>query len=119
MRSHQLGQDGELFALDFLRAGGYEIIQCNYRAKTGEIDVVARDGETLCFIEVKTRQEVGWDAFESVDRRKQAKIRRVALTYLQEFCKTEDVLARFDVLAVRSNPDTGLSGELLKDAFGI
>lgn len=119
MRSHKLGQDGEDFAADFLKARGYEILQANYRTKLGEIDIVARDGDVVCFIEVKTRQDEGWDAFEAVDRRKQSRIRRVALQYLLEKFKREDVAARFDVLGIRSTRSGALEGELIKDAFGI
>ena len=119
MRSHKLGKDGEAFAHEFLTHAGYVIIQNNYRTKFGEIDVVAQDGGCIAFIEVKTRQEDGWDAFESVDRRKQGKIRRVAQHFLIERFKTEDVESRFDVLAIRSQLSGALEGELIKDAFGI
>jgi putative endonuclease len=119
MRSHQLGKDGEAFARDFLARQGYALLQANYRGKSGEIDLVAKEGGVICFIEVKTRQQDGWDAFEAVDKRKQYKIRRTAQQYLIENFGTEDVAARFDVLGVHSGPDGQLSGELLKDAFGI
>ncbi len=119
MQSHKLGKDGESFAREFLTARGYVILKANYRTQRGEIDVVARDGEVICFIEVKTRQDDGWDAFEAVDKRKQSKIRRVAQQYLVENFHTEDVSARFDVLGIRSTPSGTLEAELLKDAFGI
>jgi putative endonuclease len=119
MKSHQLGKDGEAFAQEFLSAKGYKILQLNYRTKVGEVDVVALDGDTVVFIEVKTRQEDGWDAFEAVHKHKQAKIRRVAQQYLIDKYGTEDVSARFDVLGVRSSASGALEGELLKDAFGI
>jgi len=119
MRSHKLGKEGEAFAVEFLTARGYVILKANYRTKVGEVDLVARDGDAVCFIEVKTRQDDGWDAFEAVDKRKQYKIRRVAQQFLIEEFKTEDVPARFDVLGIRSMQDGTLEGELLKDAFGI
>ena len=119
MKSHQLGKEGEAFAIEFLTKQGYQLLEKNYRTKVGEIDVVAKEGGVICFIEVKTRQEEGWDAFEAVDKRKQHKMRRVAQQYLIEHFGTEDVAARFDVLGVRSNVDGELAGELLKDAFGI
>ncbi|MBF0331652.1 MAG: YraN family protein [Candidatus Omnitrophica bacterium] len=119
MKSHQLGKDGEAFAQEFLAAQGYNILQLNYRTKVGEIDMVAQDGDVVVFIEVKTRQEDGWDAFEAVHKHKQSKIRRVAQQYLIEHYGTEDVAARFDVLGVRSSPSGALEAELLKDAFGI
>jgi putative endonuclease len=119
MRSHKLGKDGEAFAAEFLTARGYVILQANYRTKVGEIDLVAEEGGAICFIEVKTRQDDGWDAFEAVDKRKQYKMRRVAQQYLIEEFHTEDVMARFDVLGIRSQTDGTLDAELLKDAFGI
>jgi putative endonuclease len=119
MKSHKLGKDGEAFALGFLEAQGYIIRKANYRTKVGEIDLVAEEKGVICFIEVKTRQEDGWDAFEAVDKRKQATMRRVAQQYLLEQFHTEDVAARFDVLGVRSTPSGTLEAELLRDAFGI
>lgn len=118
MKSHQLGKDGEAFALEFLGGHGYKILATNYRTSFGEIDVVAEDKGVTCFIEVKTRADDGFDAFEAVDRRKQAKMIRVAQAYLVEKFKTVDVAARFDVLAVYRDVDGKLTGDLLKDAFG-
>lgn len=119
MRSHKLGKDGEAFAAEFLTTRGYVILKINYRTKVGEIDIVARDGDVVCFIEVKTRQDDGWDAFEAVDKRKQFKIRRVAQQYLIENFHTEDIAARFDVLGIRFTQAGMFEAELLKDAFGI
>ena len=119
MRSHKLGQDGEAFAAEFLTARGYVILETNYRTKVGEVDIVAQDGDVVCFIEVKTRQDDGWDAFEAVHKKKQYKMRRVAQQYLIEGFDTEDVPARFDVLGIRSIRGSGFEAELLKDAFGI
>jgi putative endonuclease len=117
MRSHRLGQAGEQFALEFLRQHGYSVITTNYRTKIGEIDVIARDADTITFVEVKTRQEDGWDAFEAVHRSKQRKMFRVAEQYLVETFGRVDVRARFDVLAVYSSGDGTLRADLLKNAF--
>jgi putative endonuclease len=117
MKSHQLGKAGEAFALEFLRQHGYSIITTNYRTKIGEIDVIARDADTVVFIEVKTRQEDGWDAFEAVHVPKQRKMFRVAEQYLVETFGRVDVQARFDVLAVYSSGDGTLRADLLKNAF--
>ena len=119
MRSHRLGKEGEAFAAGFLAKEGYRILATNYRAPMGEIDIVAKDGEAVVFIEVKTRQDEGWDAFEAVDRRKQRIMVLVARTFLIQFFGTEDIAARFDVLAVRPREGRSFEGELLKDAFGI
>jgi len=117
MRSHQLGKDGEAFALEFLTGQGYVIHQTNYRIPDiGEIDIVGEERGTICFVEVKTREKDGLDPFEAVDRRKQRKLIRVAQAYLIDRFKTVDVAARFDVLAVFETAD-GFEAELLKDAF--
>jgi putative endonuclease len=117
MRPHQLGQEGERFAVEFLRQQGYSIIKANYRTKVGEIDLIARDGETIAFIEVKTRKEDGWDAFEAVHPAKQRKMFRVAEQYLVEAFGKVEVKARFDVLAVFHAADGSFKAELLRDAF--
>jgi putative endonuclease len=117
MKSHELGQQGESFAHTFLRQQGYEIVQTNYRTRIGEIDVIAKEGGMFVFIEVKTRQEDGWDAFEAVHKNKQHKMRRVAEQYLIETFGHVDVLGRFDVLAVYAAEDGSLKGELLRNAF--
>jgi putative endonuclease len=115
--TQKLGQSGEVFALEFLRAQGYTIIETNYRAKCGEIDIIARDGGVLAFIEVKTRQEEGWDAFEAVHPAKQQKIYRTAEHFLLARYGHVDIAGRFDVLAVYAATDGALRGDLLKNAF--
>ena len=117
MKSHKLGKQGEKFALEFLRQQGYNVLTTNYRTKVGEIDVIAREADTVVFIEVKTRQEGGWDAFEAVHPSKQRKMYRVAEQYLIETFGNVDVSARFDVLAVSLLENGALKGELLKNAF--
>ena len=119
MKSHKLGKDGEAFAAEFLTARGYVILKTNYRTRLGEIDIVAREGDVICFIEVKTRQDDGWDAFEAVDIRKQGRMRRVALQYFVDEFHRDDIAARFDVLGIRATPSGTLEAELLKDAFGV
>ena len=119
MKAHELGHQGEAFAEDYLKSLGYEILTRNYRSPFGEIDVVGRENGEICFIEVKTRQEDGWDAFEAVDPRKQRKIARTATAFLLERFGSDDVYGRFDVLAVWAGEDGSLKGELLKDAFRL
>ncbi|MBT4819215.1 MAG: YraN family protein, partial [Lentisphaerae bacterium] len=55
----RLGRRGERIAARLLREVGYDVLARNFRAEAGEIDIVARDGETLCFVEVKTRRRIG------------------------------------------------------------
>jgi putative endonuclease len=95
-----LGQRGEDAAAKFLRKLGYIIVARGHRDRIGEIDLVAVDGRTVVFIEVKTRtsQDAGHPA-EAVDENKQRKLTKLALAYL----KRHDLLecsARFDVVAI-------------------
>ena len=117
MISRKLGLDGEAFALGFLQDQGYAVLEKNYRAKCGEIDIIARDNGVIVFIEVKTRQEEGWDAFEAVHPQKQQKLYRTAEHFLVTRFGHVDFTGRFDVLAVYAAPDKSFRGDLLKNAF--
>jgi putative endonuclease len=113
-----LGRLGEELATRRLRSLGYEILERNYRCPLGEIDVVARDGDVLVFVEIKTRKNrpLG-EAKEAVNRRKQGQLSKVALAYLKSK-KLWDAKARFDVVAI------GIGGEkekieIIRDAFEL
>jgi putative endonuclease len=94
-----LGARGERAAASFLRKAGMRIIVRNYRGAGGEIDLVARDGETLVFVEVKTRNR-GAPA-EAVDLEKQRRITRAAVHFLKKHGLLEPgVASRFDVVSV-------------------
>lgn len=101
----ELGQRGEALAVEFLRARDYVIVARNYRCRLGEIDLVALDGATLVFVEVRSRSGARLGTpLESVDVRKQARVGRVA----RHFVATRgfaDRDARFDVVAVRFDAD--------------
>ncbi len=96
-RARALGEAGEDAAARFLVTLGYRIVARNVRGPGGEIDLIARDGETIVFIEVKARasQRFG-SALGAVDARKRARIRAVAADYLQFVAP--QARARFDVL---------------------
>ena len=86
-----LGREGEIRASRYLEARGYRIVARNVRAARVELDVIARRGATLAFIEVKTRRATGLEGYgshtraaEAVDARKQARLRRGALAWLDE-----------------------------------
>ena len=101
------GQWGETQALHHLAEHGYRIVATNYRTRYGEIDIIAQDGETLVFIEVKCRSHHGFgSALEAVDFRKQQRICRVAIEYLQSHRGGEGG-ARFDVIAVHRQSGKG------------
>lgn len=99
------GRLGESLAAEFLAGQRYVVVERNYRKPYGEIDIIARDGETVVFVEVKTRKSTEFgSAFEAVDRRKQRQISRIA----QEYLHSRNLLgspARFDVIAIRLDAD--------------
>ncbi|MBN2225624.1 MAG: YraN family protein [Deltaproteobacteria bacterium] len=101
MKPDKEGRFGERIARWMLILSGYRIIESNYRTRYGEIDIVARDGDDLVFVEVKTKssREYG-PPEESVDEHKQRKIARMALMYLTERQAGEDTACRFDVVTV-------------------
>ncbi len=95
-----MGRQGEEAAARFLRKQGFVILDQNVRSRLGEIDLVARDGGTLVFVEVKARQAGQGDPPEAgVMPRKQARLGRLALGYLKSKGLGE-VRCRFDVVAV-------------------
>lgn len=95
-----LGEQGELVAEKFLKRLGYKIVARRERTRLGELDLVAVDGRTVVFVEVKTRRRDDWGSpADAVDPRKQAKLTRLALNYLKRHGLLE-CSARFDVVAV-------------------
>ena len=115
----RLGKSGEEKAAGFLEKKGYAILVKNYRCKVGEIDIIARDGEMLVFIEVKTRSglDYGFPA-EAVTPRKQRQICRTAQWYLAEQ-QLFGVPARFDVIAVLGAGPAGDRIEHIDNAFDL
>jgi len=98
-RAHRFGAAGEEAAAAYLQSLGFRILARNLRAPDGEIDIVAREGETFVFIEVKARRSYRFgSALGAVDRRKRKRIRAVAEDYLQFVSPA--ATARFDVLAI-------------------
>ena len=95
-----LGRAGEELALRHLRRLGYRAISRNYRCALGEVDLIARDGDTLVFVEIKTRRHRSTAfAKEAVNARKRRQLSKTALSYLKsKGCP--DAKARFDVVAV-------------------
>lgn len=112
-----LGSKGEELAVQYLKKKGYKVIERNYRCQWGEIDLIARDKETLIFVEIKARSSSGFGLpQEAVDRFKQEKLIQVAKVYMAEHRLQETIPARFDVVAVHLTP-AGPDIELIKDAF--
>jgi putative endonuclease len=94
-----LGERGENVAARHLRNKGYRIITRNYRCEMGEIDIIARDGKTLVFVEVKTRAYDDPSPEEQVNLAKQQAVTRVAKMYLSRYGSPQPA-ARFDVVAI-------------------
>ena len=114
-----LGQNGEKIAADFLQGRGYTIVARNYRRRTGEIDIIAREGEMLVFIEVKTRSGKAYGSpAAAITPRKQRQISRTAQYYLAEQ-DLFDTPARFDVVTVVIGTDQQLEIELIPEAFDL
>lgn len=103
-----LGTRGENIAAAYLESKGFSIIARNYRQKSGEIDIICKDGDTHVFVEVKTRKDHGFGhPTEAVTSRKQMQIYRTALMYLSSNDLFEEPV-RFDVIGVlldQSAPD--------------
>lgn len=101
-----LGNAGEALAARELERRGYVILARRFRTRLGEIDIIARDNDTLVFVEVKTRRtdRRGGPA-DAVDRHKQIRLARIALSYLQATDAVEQ-RCRFDVVSVRFAPGT-------------
>ena len=103
-----------------LRRKRYRILEKNYTCRYGEIDVVARDGRTLVFVEVKTRMSGRYGPPQlAVTPRKQRRYARAALHYLQEK-GTPDVPVRFDVVSVlMSEEGKVLQRNVIQNAFEV
>jgi len=113
-----LGSKGEDLAVRFLQKKGYRIIVRNYKTPVGEIDIIARDGDTIVFIEVKTRTDISFGyPFEAVNKRKRQKLKNLALLYLKRQGKESPV--RFDVLSIFCMDNGKKDIEHIKDAFEV
>jgi putative endonuclease len=117
-KKKELGRKGEEKALQFLKKKGYRIIENNYVCKMGEMDIIAREKDTLVFIEVKTRTSIEFGPPQlAVNLSKQRQLSKVALNYLNEK-RLNDVKARFDVVAILLEQKREAI-ELIKDAFDL
>jgi len=118
MHNKELGRQGEEEAVNFLKKKGYKILERNFKNKLGEIDIVAKDNNTLCFVEVKTRSNLRFGIpQEAVTFSKQRKLNKIALSYLKKY-NLLNAPARFDIVSVIIY-DTAVNTELIKDAFSV
>lgn len=113
-----LGIEGENIAVKFLEKKGYRIIRRNYKTHIGEIDIIAQDGDTIVFVEVKTRgNELFGKPFEAVNKRKRQKLKNLALLYLKK--QGREFPVRFDVLSIFCSDKGNKEIEHIKDAFEV
>ncbi len=113
MNRRAVGSKYEQIAKEWLKKQGLTILAQNFRSRTGEIDLIARDERTIIFVEVKYRSSVSaGDPAEAVSWQKQMKIRNTARYYLYRNHYAEGIPCRFDVVAI-------LGGEVrwIKNAF--
>jgi putative endonuclease len=116
-RRKSLGARAEDHVAGWLAGNGYTVVCKNYRCHCGEIDIIARKGRFICFIEVRSRSTTAMGSPSlTVDRRKQSKIVRTAMYYMAAE-KPGDLHGRFDVAAVTFGPDDKVEIEYLPAAF--
>lgn len=122
---HALGKWGEDQALTFLEGLGFLIIARNYRTRSGEIDVVAREGDEVVFVEVRTKQHTAFGhPFETITHRKQQQLIRMARQFLARGPLPADLspqrhslFCRFDVVGITLSPDGAGNIEHIRNAF--
>jgi putative endonuclease len=113
-----VGKTGEAVAVEYLLQRGYRILERNYRCRFGEIDLIARDGKTLTFIEVKTRRSQRFGpAASAVTLAKQRHLVKASQLYMMHTGRNTES-CRFDVVTVEMDGTT-LRIELIKDAFQV
>lgn len=115
-----LGQQGEQVAAAFLKQQGYAVLECNFRSRAGELDIVARDRQgCIVFVEVKTRRSLAYGLpQQAVTPRKQHQISKAALAWLAKN-RLQNSSARFDVIAVLLQNDVEPAIEHIPNAFDL
>jgi len=114
-----VGSRGEELAAAFLERNGFALVERNFRCKGGEIDIIAKDGSTMVFIEVKSRKTLTYGVPQlAVTPFKQRQISKAALTWLARNHK-HDSHARFDVIAILLENDYSHQIEHIKNAFDL
>lgn len=112
MNNRKIGSDYERIAGEYLKLHGYEILEYNFRCKSGEVDLIAKDGEYLVFCEVKYRKDDRkGEPLEAVTLEKQKRISKVAGYYI---ARTHNINmpCRFDVIGILGNEI-----QVVKNAF--
>ncbi len=114
-----LGARGEAIAVAYLKGQKYTVVERNFRCKAGEVDIVARDGATFVFVEVKTRRTLSFGPPQaSVTPFKQRQISTAALVWLAKR-RLQEANARFDVIAILLRDHTVPAIEHIRNAFEL
>ena len=117
-RRQKIGKSGEAAAVRFLKKTGYKILEQNYRTQLGEIDIIAKDRQTIVFIEVKTRRSLEYGSPKmALTPKKQRNISMTALYYLKVNDQS-NADARFDVVTVLTS-GTQVDIDVIKNAFEL
>lgn len=115
LNKRQIGTNKEKIAAEYLKNNGYEILEHNFYASNGEIDIIARENDYLVFIEVKYRFNDKYGlGYEAVTKKKQMTIYKVAQFYMYKNKISFDSKVRFDVVSI-----DGKDVQILKNAFII
>ena len=102
----------------YLSAKGLSLLDSNYRCRFGEIDLIMRDSDTLCFIEVRYRRSLNFGgASASITPAKQRRIIKAALFYLSSKRQTMDQALRFDALLIQRGKDAKTEINWIRNAF--
>lgn len=113
------GKRGELLAISYLKKLGYKIVAKNYKTNLGEIDLIARDRDTVCFIEVRSKNSPDFGlAEETITGKKKTQISKAALGYIKRF-GLEDYSCRFDVVCIQNVNTSEPEIKLIKNAFEL
>ena len=106
---HTAGHQGEEIAVQHFQRLGFEVLARNHRTRFGELDLVAFDGHTLVFAEVKTRRTDSREPWENLHWLKQSKVRRMAIAWLTESAdRPFGAELRFDGIAILLDPTGAL-----------
>ena len=119
MRStRRIGTQGERIARQFLARTGYSIVETNWSTTVGEIDIVAKMGDLLVFVEVKTRRGSSAEsAFEGISRSKNERIVKAVYQYLHDHDFDDEVDWRIDAIGVALDPNGPPIIEHIEDAL--
>ena len=118
MNKRDLGTFYEDIAAGYIKNKGGKVIKRNFRTRQGEIDIIARDGEYLCFVEVKYRKKDDYgNPLDCVGYTKQRTICKVSRVYINMNGADFDVPIRYDVIAVNDSGNGTLNVNWLKNAF--